>query len=116
MASQIIVTPILVDEGGDITLYWSVDSAALAMEAADVIAGEYDVFDSRGLRLAVLANNSQAPVEINATDLRDELGLARRLRRFIVRVGPNRVGVSDPEAVELDELVSALARFLGSAR
>jgi len=109
--------PIIVDENGDIAFYESLSDAARALEAVDVIAGEYEIFDSCGLRLrAMVADGEPASVTVRASEAakHEDAELAVRLRNFVERVGPERVGVTAPGTAQLSELVSSLASFLGS--
>jgi hypothetical protein len=43
----------------------------------------------------------------------DSAELAHRLRRYVVRVGPERIGLVEPESATLPELVAALSSFFG---
>ncbi|MPZ96282.1 MAG: hypothetical protein GEU96_15560 [Propionibacteriales bacterium] len=111
---QTEVPPIVTDEDGDINIYPSADEAQRDMEAIDVRDGVYMVFDSKGNRLAVTTEGEAVRIEIDPTSSTDPDDLARRLRQFILRVGPERVGLADPENAGLQELVDSVAAFLGS--
>lgn len=108
-----IAPPIIVDERGDIILYPHIEAAALEIEAIDALAGEYELFDCRGRRLHARALAKSSRVEISATDVFDEPELTRRLRRYVSRVGAERIGISDLESATLEDLVRALAAFFG---
>lgn len=106
--------PIFVDEHGDIEAYPSVDAAALDVEAIDVAAGEYTMFDANGLVLQLTVDASTGRVVIErgeGVEARPH-ELARRLRRYVERVGPERFSLESPaDAATLAQLVDAVARF-----
>lgn len=106
-----VTPPIVTDDSGDINLYGSVEAACQDMEATDVLDGVYVVFDSSGHRLApaVAEGRVQLGVDVSAAPEPEEL--ARRLRHFISRVGPERVGVRNVEDASLAEAIDALATF-----
>ena len=106
--------PIFIDEHGDIRAFGSVAEAAADLEAIDVLNGEYEAFDSNGQPLVLRAERWSDPVSItmNAEDLPRPDELARRLRSYVERVGPDRVGLVGPvEAAPLRRLVLAVADF-----
>jgi hypothetical protein len=103
--------PVIVDEHGDIELYPTIQAACFDLEAIDVRNDEYEVFDSRGNRLAIAAEGERVRIWLDPRSQPAPEELADRLRRFISRVGPDRIGIDDAEAATLDQLVRALARF-----
>jgi hypothetical protein len=104
--------PIVCDDHGDIAIYAGVLQAADDVEAVDVRNGEYEFFDSHGARLTATVDGETVAI-VRPPDAREEPGeLEHRLRAFINRVGPERVGLADPSSARLDELVHALDAFL----
>ena len=45
--------PVVIDENGDVSLYWSVEAAARALEPIDVKNSEYVAYDSEGFVLTL---------------------------------------------------------------
>jgi hypothetical protein len=105
--------PIITDENGDIGFFASVAEAELDLEAVDVRDGIYDVFDSAGHRLAVTAEGESVRICSDQEASADPAELMNRLRRYAARVGPERIGVSDQEGADLQELVGVLSTFFG---
>ncbi len=104
--------PITVDENGDIEVYATVEAACSDLEAIDVLAGEYEAFDSRGFRLRIDTLGQEASgmrIVPEASPAPEEL--TRRLRRFITRVGPERVEFDEFESAPVPELLDALLKF-----
>ena len=112
-ASGAGVPPIIVAEGWDVQFYPTVDAAANDLEAIDVREGVYDVYDSLGTRLAGVVDERLGTVNIvlPLTPTVAPQELAERLSGFVVRVGPERVGLPEPAGATLPELVSALGSF-----
>jgi hypothetical protein len=109
------VPPIVLDENGDIELYPSVEAAQREMEAIDVLAGVYDVFDSTGRRLSVGASEGLVQIWLDPNAQTDPAELVGRLRDYIARLRPGRVEVAEMETASLDHLIRALSRFFGIA-
>ena len=107
-------TPIIVDEGGDVSIYQTV-AAALEMEAVDVLNGEYRVYDAEGTVLHVAAHSIDSRVEIQSPSeaMKDPSRLQDILRDYIRRGGPERIGLSQQELLELNlsDLIEAIQRF-----
>jgi len=103
--------PIVTDDNGAIELYPSVEAARRDMEAIDVLDGVYDVFDGTGSRLSVGASEGLVQIWLDPNAEPEPEELIGRLRHFVARVGPDRVGVADVEAASLEHLIHALARY-----
>lgn len=106
--------PIFLDEHGDIAAFASLADAVADVEAIDVLNDEYEAFDAEGRALVLHARDGRDPVSITVkaevSPQPDEL--ARRLRRWVERVGPERVGLDVPvERAPLVRLVQAVADF-----
>ena len=84
-----MMTPIIVIDGGDVEVYQTAESAALDMEAVDVLNGEYDIYDCEGTVLEAHAASVDSPVKIRlpANPLKEPIRLRAILRDFIQRVG-----------------------------
>jgi hypothetical protein len=105
------VAPIVIDAHGDLEVFATVQSACLSMEAVDVRSGEYEAFDSRGVRLELLADDETVSLRADrrpATDADEVIG---RLREYVIRVGTDRVDLSDPADAALDELLWRVLRW-----
>jgi hypothetical protein len=81
------------------------------MEPVDVLDQAYDVFDSTGRQLSVDVQNGGTRIAMDAETSSDEEQLVSRLRHFITRVGPDRVGVSEVATLSLRDAIEALKRF-----
>lgn len=58
-----IIYPIkIVEKNGDVTTYQSLEEAERAVEAIDVIAGEYQAFDSSGKKLKLEVVKKIVPI------------------------------------------------------
>ncbi len=121
--------PIIVDEHGDVSVYSGPDQAAAGIEPIDVRNGEYRFYDATGLVLQAEVFRSRSDGRIRRLlippterirvfapaqrELRaDEL--ASTLRRFLIRLGPERVGATEQEvkSAELALLVEFAAKFM----
>jgi hypothetical protein len=116
-----VTPPIIVCENGDVTVYDDVESAALSMEAVDVLNEEYEVFDGSGLLLTVDADGLDARVRISALSghgHRDPNRLQSIIRHFMLRVGAERFGSSEEDLgrAGLASLVEILWRSFQARR
>jgi hypothetical protein len=108
------VPPIFLDEHWDLSAFASLADAATYVEAIDVLNDEYEAFDAEGQPLVLHASHWSDPVSItvNAEVSPQPDELARRLRRYIERVGPERLELDVPmERAPLRRLVQAVAGF-----
>jgi hypothetical protein len=103
--------PFISDDDGDIETYPSVSALCGAVEAIDVADGVYEAFDSRGQRVRLRAVGYDVTAEIDDDVEPDPAELERRLRRYVLDVGPARVGLQDLESTSLAEIVDALVEF-----
>jgi hypothetical protein len=106
------VPPIIADDNGDITMFPTVADAEQDVEAIDVVDGAYEFFDSAGSRLAATAIGTRVQIARDPQAIPNPDELDARLRNYVVRVGPQRVGVDEPDSATLPVLVDALLRFL----
>jgi hypothetical protein len=112
MAIVEIRPPIVVDEHGDINVYLDIDVLLCKLEPIDVENQEYEFFDSTGLVLRAAVVGSRIMVTASAPAQRDPEVLAARLRDYIARVGPARVGLAMPvDEASLQDLVNAVLAF-----
>jgi hypothetical protein len=101
--------PITIDDNGDLEVYEDVGSACADCEVYDV--HKLGAFDSHGVRLHFVTPGYQV-VDLVITDGEPVPGdLATRLRGFIRRVGPDRVGLRGFESEPLAILLEALLAF-----
>jgi len=108
-----VVAPVILVEGWDVEFSPTVSAAADDLEAIDEREGIFDFYDSLGTRLVGVADERLGTVNIvlppSPTVVPQEL--AERLIGSVVRVGPERVGLPEPDGASLPELVSALGSF-----
>lgn len=97
--------PLIVDENGDASLYWSVTEAELSLEAIDVKNNEYVAYDSDGRRLDIdLVEPSTVKIGGGQQAIASAEELASILRRYIA---------ARTEAVELSKFtLSELLTFI----
>jgi hypothetical protein len=106
--------PIIVDDNGDVEIYPTIEVACSKLEAIDVNENAYEVFDSRGRLLRVETRGYDVwDMQVVSDVPPQPAELERRLRRFIERVGWERVGLADFERASLPVLVERLLGFLG---
>lgn len=103
--------PIVIDDHGDISLFPTLADAARELEAIDVVESVYEAFDSNGRRLSLAVSEGLVRIWLDPQSVSEPDELLRRLRYFIMRVGPDRIGLDNAETVSLDAAVRALARF-----
>jgi hypothetical protein len=103
--------PIVTDDTGDIAVYLTVADACADIEAVDVRDGVYEVFDSRGRRLRIDAESEVVSIRVDPGAASDPDELERRLRRFIARVGADRVGLPNFATASLSDLIDAVRIF-----
>jgi hypothetical protein len=103
--------PIVTDDAGDIAVYLTVADACADIEAVDVRGGAYEVFDSRGHRLRIAADGEAVSIRMDPGAQSEADELIRRLRRFIDRIGADRVGLPNFATASLTDLVDALEMF-----
>jgi hypothetical protein len=104
--------PIVTDDSGDIMMFPTVEAAEQYVEAIDVRDGVYALFDSTGTRLTATTDGNSVRISLDpgGTTIPEEL--AARLRRFVLQVGPERIGIENPTSTELPALIDALEPFL----
>lgn len=103
--------PVIVDDGGDITVFVSAGAACREMEPVDVEVGVYEVFDSRGLALVAEVHHGRVRLTLQQGGEARVQDVLERLRRFIDAVGTERFGTSDAGSASLEEVVSLLLQF-----
>lgn len=104
-----ISPPIITDDNGDMEVYATVEAVCLNLEAVDVRDGVYEVFDSTGRPLRLTASGETISVELEREAEPNQPELEMRLRRFIERAGPGRLGLPDYRTATLDHLLRALS-------
>lgn len=104
--------PIIVVEGGDISVFWSTDAVQISLEPVDVEDGIYDVFDAVGNILTCVVVDGSVRLSAGTLMRSDSDSLKMRLRQFVEHVGPERVGLQGAEYASLETLVAAVAKFL----
>ncbi|GAB3309578.1 hypothetical protein EK0264_08815 [Epidermidibacterium keratini] len=101
--------PITVDDSGDVSVYPDVESACARIEVFDL--PELWIVDSRGRRLRAEVEGYDVIGLAIEADLPPMPGeLAARLRAFIERAGPARLGLSDVAETRTEELLAAMLR------
>ncbi len=103
--------PIVIDDHGDLEVYPTVAMAGAAVEAADVLNGGLEAFDSEGRPLRFAAYGNRVALEMPQDSRPDSDQLEGRLRDFIHRVGADRIGIVDVEDAPLSALLEAVLRF-----
>lgn len=103
--------PIVVDENGDIEVYPTVAMAGQALEAIDVIEGSYEMFDSEGRQLLLVAHGDLVSIELPRDSHSDPAQLEFRLRRYIKAVGVERLGGSSLKDASLSVMIQTLLVF-----
>ncbi len=111
-AANVPLPPIVLDDSGDIQVFPSVEAACREIEAIDVKEGVYEAFDTRGRRLYLSVDGDRVTADLASPIVDDSVELLNRLRRFISRVGAERVGVTEPETAALSTLLQSLLIFL----
>ena len=103
---------LVVDADGRLDIFRTPQTMSSRLEAIDVRAGEYRVFDCTGVEYAVVAESDTAPVLVGSA-IGDDPALVRELaERWITGVRPT--GRSAPGEVNLataDDICQALTRF-----
>ena len=112
--SRTPLPPIVTDENGDIMVYLTVEAAEQYVEAIDVCDGAYDFFDSTGTQLAATTDGNRVRISIDAGAKPVPEELTAILRRYVLRVGPERIGIDDPTSTGLPALIDALKHFLNA--
>lgn len=74
--------PVVVDECGDVRLYRSIESAALALEPIDVENGEYVVYDREGFVLTLKCQGQRVVIAGRASSQPEPAALIGVLRSF----------------------------------
>lgn len=78
--------PLIIDEHGDVSLYWSLEEAERSIEPIDIRHGEYVAYDADGKCLLLDAQGSRTV----------------------------RIGIDESAAVKIDKLTVALKRYVGA--
>jgi hypothetical protein len=78
--------PLVFDEHGDVSLYWSLEDAERSIESIDVRNGEYVAYDANGRCLLLDAQGSRNV----------------------------QISIDESVAVKLDKLTAALIRYVGA--
>lgn len=102
--------PIIAVEGGDVLVFRALAEAESYLEPADVIAGEWIIFDATGQVLVASVVPSPGMLGVDRVRLqegstRDQLALEKALRGFLRAIGRETV---DP-LIPLDALVERVA-------
>ncbi|MFL6090456.1 MAG: hypothetical protein ACJ71Z_09975 [Aeromicrobium sp.] len=103
------VPPIVVDEDGDIEVYSSVEDVRAWLEAYDVKEGRYEAFDSHGRRLEfAIQGYAVTGMRIDPGLAEDPVELRRRLLVYVKSAGASDLGITEPDAATLSELLSGI--------
>ena len=104
--------PFIVVEGRDVSMFPSLADLTGWVEATDVRDGIYQAFDAQGRVIELAAKSDVSAVTAKAGEPAIER-LRSLLIDYVVWVGPERVGVTDPEITTLDlaTLVKAIWAF-----
>lgn len=105
--------PIVTDDRGDIAVFVSVEATCREIEAIDVAAGAYETFDGVDRHLSIAVADPVVRMRLDTSLALAPEELLARLKRFITRVGPGRIGVQDVEGLSLDSALNILSRFVG---
>src|SRR5277367_4037874 len=90
--------PILVLEHGDVNFFPTLNRAEAYVEAIDVLAGEYEFFDSLAQRLRANVNGYRVQLElVLPVDEHDDY-LAGVLRTYFARL-PQTISIEPTEAI-----------------
>ena len=85
-----IQTPVIIDEGGDLGLYESIEAAERSCEAVDVWNGEYVAFDASGRRLSLHVDDEGLVWMEPAPDSRSsEHEVCEAVRRYLRACRPS---------------------------
>lgn len=108
--------PYILVEGGDVTFFRSIADVLGWVEAVDVIAGVYSLFDANGHVLTFRTQAGREPWEhagrvfVEPTETR----AVEELRQILVmRARAPDLTVLHPEHMSLEDLVASLATRLG---
>lgn len=104
------VPPITVDDNGDLEVYADIASACHDLEIYGI--HELAAFDSLGRPLQIETHGYDV-IGMQVVDGVEPVpnDLARRLKTYIERLGPDRVQMPDFEDAELDVLLDGLLQF-----
>jgi hypothetical protein len=112
-----IQPPVFVIEGGDVSVYESLEDATNGLEGVDVADGIYTLFDSVGKRIRLRADGVRrgrfvvdiGTVSVDAIEESSEgpAELHRALREYA-----RRLGRTDLDSADLHRLVDAMSRHL----
>ncbi len=83
--------PLFAFEGGDVSIFHSVNELESTLEGIDVLNGAYEAFDSEGFRLELEPRGTRqsmfviqvGTVRVTGRGERDEASLAQHLRRHL---------------------------------
>jgi hypothetical protein len=92
--------PILVLEHGDVNIFPTLSRAESHVEAIDVIAGEYEFFDSLAHRLRANVDGNRVQLELVIPVDEQEKYLAGVLRTYFARI-PQAISIDPAEALGL---------------
>lgn len=81
------------------------------MEAIDVLANEYEFFDSVGRRIKATARDESAPVEFEPTTEVVADVLIERLHDLVEHVGIDRAGIKNLRKSDLRDLIKGPSNF-----
>ncbi len=97
--------PLIFNEHGDVSLYWSPSEAQASIEAIDVKNNEYIAYDATGRRLVIDVKGSRVRGVRLADDRTVHLGeLASTLRRYVRA----REGSADVDNLPVTQLLDLI--------
>lgn len=107
-------TPIILVEGRDIQIFFSLEEAEAYVEPTDVEANAYQVFDATGLRLELLIEKPEGFLEPERVRMRestdrDEATLSVAIRQALTSAS----GKPRDEQESLEASVAALVELFG---
>lgn len=110
---RIPAPPITIYDGGDLEVFPDVGTACASLESYDV--DDLELFDSQGRRLqAQMHGPAVTGMQVVSDSYPVPDDLRAILRTFIIRVGPDAVGISNPETASLHEALESVLQFFQS--
>lgn len=97
--------PLIFDEHGDVSVYWSLKEARASIEGIDVKNNEYVAYDSTGRRLSLeVVGSHTLRIGVSEDSVLHVHDLVVALRRYIAA----RQYLSNLETLSLPELIQAI--------
>jgi hypothetical protein len=112
-----MVSPFVLVEGMDVSIYASLDELTGFVEAQDVRDGVYEAFDAEGLEIKLAAASDSGTV-IAASGARASDRLRARLTAYIAALGTDRIPIEEADiaTVDLASLIRSVATYQSGGR